>query len=195
MQQIIPIIMVLVFVAGGALGGTMLKEGRASGGGGASKQEHGAPQGHGDKGGEKEDDAAQNKGGHGEEKKNKKAKGGHGGNDKGPVNEVSFYKFSREFVVPVIRDSKVDSLVILNIALEVDGETSQKLFALDPKLRDNIMSSLITLSNEPAVFDNMTQVENYERIRREVLENLSNVVPEGIENVLILDFAKQDTPK
>jgi flagellar protein FliL len=195
MKQIIPIIMVLVFVAAGALGGSLLKAGGAAGPVGEKQVKE---EGHDKKGGE---DKKTSKGDHGsdkkdkKEKKEKKGKGDHGGKSDGPVNEVSFYKFSREFVVPIIRDSRVDALVILNISLEVEGDTAQKLFTLDPKLRDNIMSTLIVLSNEPGLFDNMTQVENYERIRSQVLENLRNVIPEGINNVLILDFAKQDTPK
>ncbi len=193
MKQIIPIIMVLIFVAAGALGGSLLK---AGGSAGPSVEKQAKENGHGaDKGADKKE----SKGDHGGDKKDKKdkkkkTKGDHGKSD-GPVSEVSFYKFSREFVVPIIRDSRVDALVILNISLEVEGDTAQKLFTLDPKLRDNIMSTLIVLSNEPGLFDNMTQVENYERIRSAVLENLRNVIPEGINNVLILDFAKQDTPK
>ncbi len=195
MKQIIPIIMVLVFVATGALGGSLLK---AGGSAGSSVEKAAKDEAHDEKGG---GDKKQAKGDHGgdkkdkKEKKDKKAKGGHGDKSDGPVKEVSFYKFSREFVVPIIRESRVDALVILNISLEVEGDTAQKLFTLDPKLRDNIMSTLIVLSNEPDLFDNMTQVENYERIRGEVLKNLRNVIPEGINNVLILDFAKQDTPK
>lgn len=109
-----------------------------------------------------------------------------------PPEDVVFYSFSREFVVPILRDSRVESLVILNINLETDPDISQELFALEPKLRDNIMTTLIKLSNDGNTFDTITDVDSYESIRAMILMNLQNVVPSGIHNVLILDMAKQN---
>ena len=103
-----------------------------------------------------------------------------------------YYKFTREFVVPIIRDGRVSSLVILNLNLEADASIERELFDMEPKLRDNIMTTLITLSNDGTTFESMTSVKNYESIRSLVLQNLGSVVKEGITNVLIVDLAKQD---
>ena len=65
------------------------------------------------------------------------------------------------------------------------------LFGMEPKLRDNVMSTLIRLSNEGEVLGDLTDPENYETIRSMILANLREVVPHGLENVLILDMAKQ----
>ncbi len=91
-----------------------------------------------------------------------------------------------------MHDSKVTSLVILNINLEADSSISQKLFSMEPKVRDNIMTTLIELSNDDQTFENMTNVESYETIRAMVLLNLQKVMPSGIRNVLIVDIAQQD---
>lgn len=125
---------------------------------------------------------------HGKEKKDK---GGHG-KAEASSSDVMYYKFSREFVVPVIRNNRVDALVILNLSLESDAAISQKLFEMEPKLRDNIMTTLITLSNDGHTLDNLTDVESYESIRSMVLMNLKTVVSSGIHNVLIMDVARQD---
>ena len=106
--------------------------------------------------------------------------------------EVVFYKFSREFIVPILEEERVESLVILNINLEADAELSQELFRLEPKLRDNIMTTLIELSNDGRTFQTITDVQSYEAVRSMILMNLKNVVSEGIHNVLILDMAKQN---
>ena len=40
----------------------------------------------------------------------------------------AYYKFSREFVVPIMRGGQVTSLVILH-SLETDSSTSEKMFS------------------------------------------------------------------
>lgn len=109
-----------------------------------------------------------------------------------PSGDVIFYKFSREFVVPILKDGHVVSLVLLHINLEADASISDKLFSMEPKLRDNIMTTLVQLSNDGETFETITNVDSYESLRKMILMNLENVVAEGIYNVLILDMAKQN---
>ncbi len=104
----------------------------------------------------------------------------------------AYYKFSREFVVPIMRGGQVKSLVILHISLETDSATSEKLFSEEPKLRDNIMTTLIELSNDGRTLVDVTQVNNYETIRSMILMNLQDSISDKIKNVLIGDIAKQD---
>jgi flagellar basal body-associated protein FliL len=105
---------------------------------------------------------------------------------------LAYYRFSREFIVPLIDNGRVSSLVILNINLEVDSAASQNLFSMEPALRDNIMTTLITLSNDGRTFESISSIENYESLRAMILMNLKKLVPTGINNVLILDMARQD---
>ncbi|MFN3312048.1 MAG: flagellar basal body-associated FliL family protein [Hyphomonas sp.] len=118
----------------------------------------------------------------------------HGKADKGGRNAsaLTYYRFSREFIVPLIDNGRVSSLVILNINLEVDAASSQTLFSMEPALRDNIMTTLITLSNDGRTFESISSIENYESLRAMILMNLKKTVPNGINNVLILDMARQD---
>lgn len=186
MKQIIPALIVAVFIAVGGVGGFLLKGGGSADASAASAPDHGgdASDTHEESSdhGEKKDD------GHG---KDKKGKGGHG-KDTAASGDVSYYNFTREFVVPIIRDEQVVSLVILNLNLEVDNSISGKLFSMEPKLRDNIMTTLIGISNDGTTFNSMTQVENYEYIRSTILESLQEKVGKEILNVLIMDMARQD---
>ena len=190
MKNIIAAVIAIVCILAGGVGGYFL---RSMSGGGAAAESHGeepAKDGHAAKD-EKKDDHAKKpdkKDSHGKE-----SKGGHGEDAAaGEGGSVVYFKFSREFIVPIIRQGRVDSLVILNLSLEADSSIDQKLFEMEPKLRDNIMTTLITLSNDGTTFESMTDVENYETIRSMVLMNLQTVVSTGIENVLIMDLAKQD---
>ncbi len=140
--------------------------------------------------GDQETDAG--KGDAGKTQNTASASGGHDDSKKQSPRDTYYYKFSREFVVPVLDDGKVSSLVILNINIEADSDVSQQLFSLEPKLRDTIMTALIRLSGDGYTLQNLTDAKNYESIRSVLLMELRNVVPSGIQNVLILDLAKQD---
>ena len=171
MKQIIPGIIAAIFVVLGA-GGALFMKGAFSSGGNASA----SADGHEAEGGS-----------HGEAKS-----GGHGGKSSaGMAGDVEYYKFSREFVVPITEGERVDSLVIINLNLEIDKSVSDQVYGIEPKLRDNIMSTLIRLSNEGNTLGDLTNPENYETIRSMILANLREVLPTGLENVLILDMAKQ----
>ena len=183
MKNIITALVAVVFVIIGGVVGHMLRGG--SGEAAAAVKAEG--EGHGEKeaGG---DHAPKADNSHGGDKKAKKD--GHGGG--ASSSESAYFKFSREFVVPIMRESRVESLVILNINLEVDASEIQRLFAMEPKIRDNIMTTLIELSNDGATLDSIATLKNYESIRSTVLLNLQTILPDGIRNVLIVDMAKQD---
>jgi flagellar basal body-associated protein FliL len=182
MKNIISAIVVVICIVVGGIGGNFLKTGS---GASSEKPKHA----------EKSEDKS-----HGAEPAHeKKEKGGHGSesaskDSHGNVSSsgVEYFKFTREFVVPIMRESKVDSLVILNINLEVDASLAPKLFAMEPKVRDNIMTTLVELSNDGSTLEAIANLENYESIRASVLKNLKVILPDGIRNVLIVDMAKQD---
>ena len=178
MKQIIPSLVALLAISAGGGAAYFLKSG------GDEKPSVAAH----------DKDAAESDG-DAEPKKEKKEKGGHGKSDKhGDAGEadVTYYKFSREFVVPMIENDRVQSLIILNLNLEVDTSISQELFSKEPVLRDNIMTTLVKLSSGGRTLNSITDVDNYETLRSMILTNLQNEVPNGIRNVLILDMARQD---
>lgn len=182
MKNIISAIIVIVCIIVGGIGGNFLKNGAGATSGTADHTSVPKEKSH----------AAEKTEEHGSQPAEKKdshsSKDSHGNPTAGAVD---YFKFTREFVVPVMRESRVESLVILNINLEVDSRVSSKLFAMEPKIRDNIMTTLIELSNDGSTLEAIANLENYESIRATVLMNLQRIVPEGIRNVLIVDMAKQ----
>ncbi|WP_291194208.1 hypothetical protein [Hyphomonas sp.] len=187
MKNIIAAIIVIVCIVAGGVGGNFLRSMSSGPSDPAAKAEKPAKDAHGEK---KDDDPAAKKDDHGKKPDKDKKKDSHGGES--ADSEVYYFKFTREFVVPIIREGRVHSLVILNLNLEADGSIASNLQSMEPKLRDNIMTSLITLSNDGTTFESVTSVENYELIRSTVMDNLQSVVASGISNVLIVDMAKQD---
>jgi flagellar protein FliL len=192
MKNIITAIIAIACIVAGGVGGHFLRSMGSSAPKAEKHSEEKSDAGHGEK---KDDHAKPEKKA---DKKDAKAdshgkSGGDGhGKEGGASGGVIYFKFTREFVVPVVSQGRVTSLVILNLNLEADENMSQKLFEMEPKLRDNIMTTLITISNDGKTFESMTDVENYESIRSMVMMNLKSVMATGIHNVLIVDLAKQD---
>lgn len=187
MKHIITAIIAVVCIVAGGVGGHFLKSSgapaeAATAGASSGDDGHGAKDDHGKKA-EKEKEKP---------KDDKHAKSGGQGKDGGASGSIAYYKFSREFVVPLIENGRVSSLIILNINLEIDASASGQLFSMEPALRDNIMTTLISLANDGRTFQTLSNIESYESMRALVLMNLRKSVPSGIRNVLILDMARQD---
>ena len=183
MKLVITSVVAIIFIALGSFAGVMLKT--PSSAAAASDEAAAEADDHGD---ELKKDAKKDDHGHAK----KDAKKGDKYASSGGSGNSEYYKFSREFVVPVMRNEQVKSLVILHINLETASGVADDLFSEEPKLRDNIMTTLIGLSNDGRTLDEPTQIDNYEMIRSMVLMNLRDAFSDGIINVLIVDMAKQE---
>lgn len=188
MKNIITALVAVIFIIIGGVVGHMLRGGSGDAEAAPAVKEEGhgdkkesADGGHGSK--EKEKDS------HGGDKKAKKD--GHGSSSASTGS--AYFKFSREFVVPIIQNERVASLVILNINIESDAAMSDKLFSQEPVIRDVVMTTLIEISGDGRTFQSMTSIENYESLRSLILAALQKKFPDmGIKNILILDIARQD---
>jgi len=176
MKLIVTSLVAIIFVAAGSFAAVVLKTpSEASAASVAAADDY------------QEDDHGDDHG-----KSDKKAKKDDSYGKKPSSGNSAYYKFSREFVVPIMRGGQVNSLVILHISLETDSATSERLFSEEPKLRDNIMTTLIALSNDGRTLEQPTDINNYETIRSMILMNLKDSIDDGIQNVLIVDMAKQN---
>lgn len=177
MKLIVTSLVAIIFVAAGSFAAVVLKTpSEASASSTAAAADDHSDDDHGDD--------------HGKSDKKAKKDDSHG--KKPSSGNSAYYKFSREFVVPIMRGGQVNSLVILHISLETDSATSERLFSEEPKLRDNIMTTLIALSNDGRTLEQPTDINNYETIRSMILMNLKDSIDDGIQNVLIVDMAKQN---
>lgn len=124
-----------------------------------------------------------------DDKKGDKAKDG-GDEDKSANNHV-FVRFSRQFIVPVVQASGENSLVMLDINLEVSPSASETAYAQEPKVRDALLSTLLELSTEGAFNESFTDQENLADIRSRLLVSAQDVLKEDVHQVLILSLARQ----
>ena len=178
MFKIIVLVLQLIAVCGGVFIGLKLKSPAAS-------SDVSDAHAEGDAGHKKSDDKKHAK---------KSKKDGHGDADgHGEENgSYGYLKFGRPFIVPVMRDTGKNALVVLEVNLEVPVDTTEKVYAREPKLRDAILSALLALSNEGAFDHDLLADENIAAIRERLLVATATVLgEEGVHEVLILNIAKQ----
>ncbi|MBY0421619.1 MAG: hypothetical protein K2Q06_04890 [Parvularculaceae bacterium] len=182
-KKILPIALQSVFVFGGVAGGIYLK---SSGMLGAAP----AAAAHA----EEADDAAPDDG-HGGSDKDKKAKDkkdGHGEADKGGADKTGgVIRFSRQFVVPVIHEDGVNSLLVLDIGISVPPEATQGLYTFELKLRDALLTALLRLSNSGAFDDELLDDKNIDALRTDLLAAAKTVIGDDAKQILILNIARQ----
>lgn len=175
----------IIAVIGGAVGASVVKDaGLANAGGDAPKAAEKSSRDEG-------------KAGHGEEKshkkesKDKKSSGGHGASDY--AGEISYLKFKRQFVIPVMDHKKIEGLVIMNFNLELNDQAPSDSFNMEPKLRDAFMRDLLELSNQGLFSEELTSPKTFEIVRETLLGSSRRIIESGVENVLILDIARRDS--
>ncbi len=190
MMKIVSIVLQVIFVSAGALGGLWLKSGGS--GDDASHEESGA---HGEEASHDAKDDHGDKSDKKKEKKKKKKKSDHGGegdHGEGDSGQSGFMKFSRQFIVPVIRRDNTNALVVIDINLELTPESTERAYSREPKIRDALLSSLLALSNEGAFEDNLLKDENVQAIRARLLASAQTILGDDAIDVLILSIARQD---
>jgi flagellar protein FliL len=209
MMKIVSILLQVIGVSAGVLLGLWLKSGSAgadapadetyieadaTGDEGHSAAEASAKDG--DHGGKKKKDNKKKKEKKGKKEKSDhgKKKSEHGSSDEpsGSDSEYGFMKFSRQFIVPVIRTDNVNALVVIDINLEIAPESTENAYSREPKIRDALLSALLRLSNEGAFEDNLLEEDNIDWIRAQLLTAAQSILGEDATDVLILSIARQD---
>ena len=103
-----------------------------------------------------------------------------------------FVRLNNQFIVPVVEQGRVASLVVLALSLEVDAGTNQQVFAREPKLRDAFLQVLFDHANSGGFRGNFTESAALVSLRHALRETARHVVGGSVQDVLITDFARQD---
>jgi flagellar basal body-associated protein FliL len=110
-----------------------------------------------------------------------------------PVEEPEYVKLNNQFVVPVLQDGKVISMVILSLSLEIKPGMSQEVYSREPKLRDLFLQVLFDHANAGGFQGSFTDGANLVLLRKTLLEAASIVMDDVVHDVLISDIARQDS--
>ena len=110
-----------------------------------------------------------------------------------PKSAPEYVKLNNQFVVPVLQDGRVESMVILSLSLEVKPNSSEEVYSKEPKLRDVFLQVLFDHANAGGFRGSFTDGANLILLRRALQEAGVSVLGEILTDVLIVDIARQDS--
>jgi len=105
---------------------------------------------------------------------------------------VEYVKLNNQFVVPVVEQGNIASLVILSLSLEVRIGGTEKVYAVEPKLRDSLLQVLFDYANSGGFRGSFTETANLGELRRSLFEAARQVLGGQVSAVLISDIVRQD---
>ena len=103
-----------------------------------------------------------------------------------------YVKLNNQFIVPVVQKGTVQSLVILSISLEVALGESEKVFQLEPKLRDSFLQVMFDHANSGGFDGAYTNSNTMEVLRTALFETARGILGKTVSDVLIIDIVRQD---
>ncbi|MDQ2093985.1 flagellar basal body-associated FliL family protein [Rhodalgimonas zhirmunskyi] len=103
-----------------------------------------------------------------------------------------YVKLNNQFVVPVVNADKVEALVVLSLSVEVKPGENDKVYAIEPKLRDAFLQVLFDHANMGGFRGAFTSSNNMKILRRSLLEKAGKTSGGLVSDVLITDIARQD---
>lgn len=103
-----------------------------------------------------------------------------------------FVKLNNQFIVPVVEAGRIVSLVILSLSLEVTTGSTEKVYAQEPRLRDEMLQLLFDHANTGGFRGSFTDADNMVILRTGLNEIAKKVLGEIVLDVLITDIVRQD---
>ena len=107
--------------------------------------------------------------------------------------EVYYVAMKNQFVVPVIQDELVKSLVVLSLSLESSQDHSETIFSRQPKLRDVFLQVLFDHAHIGGFNGAFTESSRLSVLKVALLEAAQSVLGSIVTDVIITDIVRQET--
>lgn len=109
-----------------------------------------------------------------------------------PEEEPNYLAMKNQFVVPVIQNELVQSLVVMSISLEIGPESTEFVFSKEPKLRDTMLQVLFDHAHVGGFNGAFTESGRLSVLRIALLEAAQSVVGQEVSDILITDIVRQE---
>lgn len=113
-------------------------------------------------------------------------------NDPEQDESREYVKLNNQFIVPVVRKTLVESLVILSLSVEIETGQADLVYAREPKLRDVLLQVLFDHANIGGFGGAFTNSNTMDVLRISLTEAAQAVLGASVSGVLITDIARQD---
>jgi len=106
---------------------------------------------------------------------------------------VEYVKLNNQFVIPIITDTRVTSLVVMSLTVEVTTGTREELYRREPKLRDALLQVMFDHANTGGFGGNFTTSPKMDALRHKLLRATQDIMGDVARDVLLTDVARQDS--
>lgn len=117
---------------------------------------------------------------------------GEEGEPEHPTHE--YVKLNNQFIVPIVTTGEVRALVIMSLSLEVKFGLTEKVYQVEPKLRDAFLQALFDHANTGGFDGAYTSAALMEALRKTLMDAAVSVMGEDVTDVLVSDIIRQDQP-
>ena len=107
--------------------------------------------------------------------------------------DTEFVKINNQFVVPVVADGSISSLVVLSLNIEVDLGGREAVYKREPKLRDEFLQVMFNHANTGGFDGVFTQSSRLDPLRTALLEVAQSILGNSVRDVLVTNIVRQDT--
>ncbi|SEH61226.1 hypothetical protein [Paracoccus alkenifer] len=104
---------------------------------------------------------------------------------------AAWFKFPQQFFVPVLHGGRLDSTMILALSVEMPETATEEVYAHEIKLRDALLRQLLIHANTGGFDGNFTTEAHLKKLRGDLTATAQAIVPR-VREVLIGDIARQE---
>ena len=109
-----------------------------------------------------------------------------------PADGTEFVRLNNQFVVPIVRDGSVRSLVVMALTLEVDSGNNQAVFDREPRLRDSFLQVMFAMPMRAGSTAASPRPRQWTRCARHSAMPRARCWARSSPTFLIVDITRQD---
>lgn len=110
----------------------------------------------------------------------------------GALDEREYARMNNQFIVPVVEDGLVTSLVVMSLSIEVETGGQEAVFSHEPRLRDAFLQVMFDHANLGGFSGAFTATSNMRQLREALRDAAFEIMNGHITDVLIVDIVRQD---
>jgi len=108
------------------------------------------------------------------------------------TEDLSYLELEDQFVVPVVKDGDMTSLVLITLALETKPSALQTVSDNMPRLRGALLQVMFDYANIGGFDGPFTNSSRLDKLRRNFFEVSQSIFGDDISDILILEITRQD---
>lgn len=106
--------------------------------------------------------------------------------------EPNYVRMKNQFVVPVVKNDRVHSLVVLDLSLEIELGSEELIYTREPKVRDAFLRVLFDHAHIGGFDGTFTESGRLSLLRVALLEAAQSVIGPSVSDILITDIVRQE---